>query len=89
MAAQPVKDSTSPVNTAPNFGIVWIYFSQKGKAEEDAKAFFAHYKKTKWKSKRGKPVRNWKAAANNWIWEHRKKAPFTIAEKLCGKTPPK
>lgn len=37
---------------------------------------------------RGAPVRNWRTAATNWIWEHRKNLPFTIAEKLQGKRRP-
>ena len=82
MAIRPVSDSISPDITAPDFRTVWIYFSQKGKTEADAKAFFAYYGKTKWKMKRGVSVRNWKTIANNWIWEHREKRPFTIAEKL-------
>ena len=88
MAIQPVTDSISPDIAAPDFRTVSIYFSQKGKAEEDAKAFLAHYKRTKWRSKRGAPVRNWKTAANNWIWECREKPHFTIAEKLRGKRRP-
>jgi hypothetical protein len=55
----------------PTLQQVRIYFSQKKQSEVDAKEFYHHYKYCKWKGKRDRPVRDWKAAASNWIWEQR------------------
>jgi hypothetical protein len=66
----------------PKIKLVKIYFDQKGHAEEAANEFFQHYKCRKWKTKRGCPVKDWKAAANNWIWQNRPQKPISIEIKF-------
>jgi hypothetical protein len=48
-----------------------IYFNQRGRTEEEAQAFFDFYVVNKWHISAGKLIANWKAAANNWIWDCR------------------
>jgi|GEM_PF-3439710 len=71
-----------PTNKPPKLEFVKIYFSQKGQSEAKAIAFFNHYKSNKWQTKRGCPIKNWMAAANNWIWANRTNKPITLAIKL-------
>lgn len=47
---------------------VKIYFIQKGLSEKEGDTFFKHFKCLEWKTDSGVPVRNWKALANEWIW---------------------
>jgi len=71
-----------PANLPPKLVFVKIYFSQKGQDETMASAFFNHYQKNKWKTKRGYPIKNWMTAANQWIWTNRPHKPMTLAIKL-------
>lgn len=66
----------------PNFKTVSIYFSQKGKSNADAESFYRHYQSKNWKTKCGKPIKNWMTIGNNWIWNHRKKAAITLSTKI-------
>jgi hypothetical protein len=50
---------------------VQIYFNQRGRTEEEAQAFFDFYVVNKWQISAEKLIANWKAAANNWIWDRR------------------
>ena len=54
----------------PNLENVMIYFSQKCESEL-ADNFFNHFQKCEWKSPTGAPIRNWKVAATDWIYDHR------------------
>ncbi|HXS36941.1 MAG TPA: hypothetical protein VN721_09580 [Flavipsychrobacter sp.] len=47
-----------------------IYFIQKGLSEKEADFFYQQQESNSWKTKRGKPIRNWKAVAADWIWEY-------------------
>lgn len=58
----------------PNF--VAIYFDQKQLAPE-AERFFKHYEKLDWKTVTGKPIRNWKVIATDWIFDHRQQQKRT------------
>lgn len=66
----------------PSLKHVKIYFDQKAQIPEAAEQFYRHYKSRGWKTEKGCSVRNWKAAANNWIWQHRTQKPMTIEIKL-------
>lgn len=50
---------------------VEIYFLQKGLSNSDALRFFDHFERLGWKDTYGKPLRNWKTLACDWIWEMR------------------
>ncbi len=54
----------------PDFENVMIYFSQKCESELAGK-FFNHFQKCEWRSPTGAPIRNWKVAATDWIYDHR------------------
>ncbi|MFC4872080.1 hypothetical protein [Negadavirga shengliensis] len=47
---------------------VKIYFLQKELSLEEAEIFFHHHENIKWNTKKGTPIKNWKAYANEWIW---------------------
>ena len=49
---------------------VIIYFLEKGCSEKVAADFFQHYGSRQWKNQRGTLLRNWKAAAWDWIWKY-------------------
>ncbi|EOZ95346.1 hypothetical protein A33Q_3266 [Indibacter alkaliphilus LW1] len=57
------------VGVPPDLHFVKIYFCQKGLTASRALKFYSHFEKIGWKTKTGKPVKNWKALANDWIWE--------------------
>lgn len=52
----------------PKLDHVKIYFSQKNIPESEAEVFFFYYQDMDWKTETGTPVRDWKAAANEWVW---------------------
>jgi hypothetical protein len=52
----------------PLIGHVAIYFSQQSMALPDAQSFFQHYEKMNWKTVTGRPQRNWKVLAKDWIY---------------------
>lgn len=54
----------------PPLHFVKIYFDQKGRKQTEANAFIEFYSTNKWTAPRGKKIRDWKAAANNWIWNN-------------------
>lgn len=54
----------------PPIFFVHVYFDQKGRKYLEATVFFQFYSANKWTTPRGKKIRNWKAAANAWIWSN-------------------
>lgn len=54
----------------PRFDDILGYFAGNGFAS-DPKAFYDYYNSTGWLNKYGKPITNWKSAAN--MWERREK----------------
>jgi|GEM_PF-868310 len=52
----------------PHIGHVAIYFSQQSMALPDAQSFFQYYEKMQWKTVTGKPQKNWKVLAKDWIF---------------------
>ncbi|QQL50281.1 hypothetical protein [Mucilaginibacter ginkgonis] len=70
----------------PDQQIVLIYFDQQGLLGE-AGNFFRHYENCSWKSPRGKPYRNWKVLATDWIFNHRQASKLLerqIQNRLTG-----
>lgn len=52
----------------PLIGHVTIYFYQKCMALQDAQNFFQHYEKMEWRTVTGRPQKNWKVLAKDWIY---------------------
>lgn len=48
---------------------VKIIFDQQELREKDAIEFFDHFQERGWQTKTGVPIKNWKQAADNWIWD--------------------
>ncbi len=53
----------------PLFGHVAIYFYQQSMALPDAQSFFQHHEKMEWKTVTGRPQKNWKVLAKDWIYD--------------------
>ncbi|EEF24806.1 conserved hypothetical protein, partial [Ricinus communis] len=58
------------VTMPPSLVNVEIYFDQKGLFQA-AMDFFTAYQQNGWKSTYGRPIRNWKACAAEWIFNYR------------------
>lgn len=54
----------------PHPSFVAIYFDQQQMPEE-AERFIKHYEKLDWETVTGKPIRNWKVLAADWIFDRR------------------
>lgn len=52
----------------PLIGHVAIYFYQQSMALPDAHKFFQHHENLEWKTVTGKPQKNWKVLAKDWIY---------------------
>ncbi|TSD67667.1 hypothetical protein FFF34_009845 [Inquilinus sp. KBS0705] len=52
----------------PLISHVAIYFNQQCMALPDAQNFFQHYEKMEWKTITGRPQKNWKVLAKDWIY---------------------
>ncbi|MEJ7693492.1 hypothetical protein [Daejeonella sp.] len=57
------------VDVPPVSAHVKIYFLQKGLTEPEAEAFFIAFNAVDWKTGSGKPIRNWKVLASDWIFD--------------------
>lgn len=69
MARKHVSQSGFGYELPPDFTLVSIYFNQKGH-QENADTFYQHYQQSDWKSETGSPIKNWKVAATDWIFNH-------------------
>lgn len=47
---------------------VEIYFLANGSSDSEANAFFKCYSELNWRNGKGKPFRNWKEIAWEWIY---------------------
>jgi hypothetical protein len=56
-------------NIPPLINHVAIYFLQQNMAVPDAQSFYQHYEKMQWKTIMGKPQKNWKVLAKDWIYD--------------------
>jgi len=83
MSAQPAKDAP------PDAAEVKMCFVTRGLNEQEAEyetlKFLTHYTATGWKTTRGAPIIDWRAAVTNWLI-HRKefsknKQPKTLTEQ--------
>lgn len=52
----------------PDENHVRVYFLQQGATEQEAAAFFHHYRDRAWKNSYGETLKNWKRLAWTWIW---------------------
>ena len=53
--------------TAPTIEFVQEYFKEKNKPDIEAQKFFNYFESNGWKIGGRSPMKNWKAAANNWM----------------------
>ena len=54
-------------NLPPLINHVAIYFLQQNLDLPEAQFFFQHYENLEWKTVTGRPQRNWKVLAKDWI----------------------
>ena len=52
----------------PLVGHVAIYFSQQNMALGEAQSFYQYHENLEWKTVTGKPQKNWKVLAKDWIY---------------------
>lgn len=55
-------------NVPPLINHVAIYFLQQNQALADAETFYQHYEKMEWRTINGRPQKNWKVLAKDWIY---------------------
>jgi hypothetical protein len=55
-------------NLPPLINHVGIYFLQQNLTLPQAQCFYQHYEKLEWKTVTGKPQKNWKVLAKDWIY---------------------
>lgn len=60
----------------PDLKHVKIYFSQQLFSERRAIDFFCSQQNRGWLGKKGRPIRNWKTLAANWIWNILENDPY-------------
>ena len=46
---------------------VILFFEEKGFDADEAKKFYEHYADREWKTSDGKPIRDWRSLATNWM----------------------
>ena len=46
---------------------VILFFEEKGFDADEAKKFYAHYADREWQTSDGKPIRDWRSLATNWM----------------------
>lgn len=75
LRANHITEQHSGLGSAmpPILKYVKIYFMQKGCSIDDAISFYRYYEEKKWTGKKGRPLRNWKTLACDWIWESTQK----------------
>ena len=55
-------------NVPPLINHVAIYFLQENLALSDAKSFYQYHEQLQWKTITGRPQKNWKVLAKDWIY---------------------
>ena len=80
-----------PIEVTESFGFtippaivdVLIYFEQKD-AVEATQGFIEEQEKSGWKTKSGKPIRNWKVVAGDWIFNYKQERKFSLrTSRFC------
>lgn len=66
--------SKRPAFVAPSLETLQSYFLTIGGTAQDAEAFFDHFEANGWKVSGKTPMKNWQAAARNWV---RRKSEFS------------
>ncbi len=67
---------------------VILFFNEKGFEADEGKKFYEHYADREWKTSDGKPIRDWRSLATNWMdrtelfEEENKKQPSQIKDNL-------
>ena len=61
---------------APRIELVQEYFKEKNKPDIEAQKFFNYFESNGWKIGGRSPMKNWKAAANNWMLNSNKFNPI-------------
>ena len=61
---------------APTIELVQVYFKEKNKPDIEAQKFFNYFESNGWKIGGRSPMKNWKAAANNWMLNSNKFNPI-------------
>ena len=61
------KEALNPKFTPPNMELVQEYFKEKKKPDIEAQKFFNYFESKGWKIGISSSMKNWKAAANNWM----------------------
>ena len=70
-------------NIPPETLHILIYFEQKD-AGEAARDFIDEQEKSGWKTKTGKPIRNWKVLASDWIFNYKQERKFSLrTSRFC------
>ena len=47
--------------------VVILFFEEKGFDADEAKKFYEHYQTRRWQTSDGKPIRDWRSLATNWM----------------------
>jgi len=80
-----------PIHVTKSFGFnippetlaILIYFEQK-EVGEVAQHFVDEQEKSGWKTKTGKPIRNWKVHASDWIFNYKQERKFRLrTSRFC------
>ncbi len=71
----------------PTLGQAKIHFLKMGLSAQVAEAFFYYHKRKKWTTLTGKPIRNWKVQANNWVRMHNPGEPKMVNIKFSIRVP--
>lgn len=69
LAAQSSNSAGFGYQIPPDIENVAIYFSQKGHVKI-ATNFIQYFQNCGWQTPTGAPIRNWKVAATDWIYDH-------------------
>jgi len=82
------KRSSSGVEMTPSLDAVILFFKEKNKTDLEAEKFFNHYESNGWLVGGKSKMKNWRAAARNWILNSEKfaqtnKANGALSSSKC------
>jgi len=70
-----LKSENKSKFTPPKLEEIYLYFREKNAPEIEGQKFFNYFESNGWKIGGRSPMKNWKAAANNWILNAEKYNP--------------